>query len=182
MLAPTILTRSSAFAFLGLVKTCRRFCVGLLALAIVGVRLNAEAIPAVDDRAKGRATAYQSEVRAQFSRGGWQIVREQPGRLVADHYLGFPEGAGTVMEAILNSNVSGVARVVITFEPETATTTACQVKAKRYDYVPSKSADGRYTLSKPHDIEAQNILEELAGMIGKARARLLATHPEYGAK
>ena len=159
----------------------RRCLLGwLLVLAMAGAGTDAGAAPAVDDGAKGRAAAYQSEVRTQFAKGGWQIVREQPGRLVADHYLGFPVGAGTVMEDLLDTNVSGVARVVITFQAETTTTTTCEVKAKRYNYIPTKKGDGRYTLSKPRDLKAQNILEELAGMIGKARHRLLVAHPEYG--
>lgn len=154
----------------------------LLILMMVCPDGRMKAAPPADDAAKARAEIFQKEARAVFVRRGWLISMDKPGKLVAEHHIGFPMGAGTVMEELLDTNITGVAQAIITFQPKTATSTSCVAKLKRHNYVENDKSPGHYFTTGPYDLDAPHILAVVNDNLEKARRRMFAAHPEYAAK
>ena len=153
----------------------------LVVALLPGVR-PMQAAPPLEEGAKARAVAFQGAVRTALQTHGWRVTRDQPGRLIADHYLGFSSAGESQLESLHGADVSGVARVKLTFQPINQVDTNCTAKLERYIYGPTKDRDGYYLLYGPAPLKEPGILKEIDQTLTKAHARMVAAHPEFTEK
>ena len=152
----------------------------LLVLASWTVADHTESAPEPDNAAKRRAAVYQAETRSVLTDRRWMITLDQPGKLVADHYLG-AVGAGQVLMTLVDRNPLGVAHLIVTFEPKTVTNTSCTARVVSYMYS-GYTKSGGDKLIGPYPLNNPPVLDDVNHVVTDAWKRLAAAHPEYGAK